>query len=316
MLKYDMFAVYAQNADDTNAKGDLVSQGSKLIWGGYDQRHYQDCLEWNSVGQWEEQALLKADWDLVLEGAFVGGADLPDSREALLDTSTYNIIGPQTALEKIVEVNKLVCYKKSDDGTRLVDCLQDTYDVLALSSCDAHFETLGFYVGGHTYYMNKDNLVFEINGDSHDKICGLRLVGSNTTESWVLGTVFMTRYYTVFDFARNRIGFAVRSKTRNKTRCPDDWSKDIRYDGKPIPVPTASPTFAPTAAPTAEFVNTANNGEGPSMAPIIAFAIVILLCYCFNIGGNKRQRRGDRPDNKYSLTSRYEDAEAPGLELM
>lgn len=166
--------------------------------------------------------------------------------------------------------------------------------------------------------MNKDNLVFKIvSNGSQDKICGLRLEGSNNTESWVLGTIFMTRYYTVFDLERNRIGFAVRSETRNKNRCPEDWSEDIRYDGKPVPVPTAPPTLEPTAAPTtAELKNNVSNGEGPSMAPIIGFAIVILFCFCFTKGRNKCHRRIHHSENKYSLTSRHEDAEAPGLELM
>ena len=316
MLKYSMFAVYAENMDDTNANGDLVSQSSKIVWGGYDNRHYQDCIEWNSVGQWEEEKILKGDWDMVLEGAFVGGADLPSSKEALLDTSTYNLVCPQTALEKIVEVNKLVCYKKSDDGMLPVDCLQDVYDVVALPECGAHFESLGFYVDGHTYYMKKENLLYEIGSSSHEKICGLRLEGSNATESWVFGTIFMTRYYTVFDLARNRIGFAVRSEKRNKERCPQDWPEDIRYDGKAIPIPTAPPTFAPTAAPTTEALkNQVSNGHGPSMAPIIGFAVMILFCFCFMRGGDKR-RRIHEPENMYSLTSRHEDAEAPGLELM
>ncbi|GAX13842.1 hypothetical protein FisN_5Lh266 [Fistulifera solaris] len=316
LLKHDMFAIYATTTDDAN--GDVLSTSSKIVWGGYDNRHYQDCLEWNSVGQWEEEQLFKGGWDLVLQGAFVGGADLPDSQEALIDTATYNIQCPLTALEKIIRVNKLVCYKNSYDTLVPVDCVAGEYNVLALADCDAHFESLGFYMDGHTYYMTKDNLVYTIilPTGSHEKICALRLERSNTTESWVLGTIFMTRYYTVFDFARNRIGFAVRSEGRNKERCPDDWSEDIRYDGKPIPVPTAPPTVAPTSAPTIT-KNTTRNEQGPSMAPIIGSALLILLCFAFLRGGNRRRRRRiHESDNKYSLTSRHEDAEAPGLELM
>jgi hypothetical protein len=318
LLKHNMFAIYATTTDDTNANGDVVAQSSKIVWGGYDNRHYQDCLEWNSVGQWEEEKLFQGGWDLVLQGAFVGGADLPDSQEALIDTSTYNIQCPQTALERIIQVNKLVCYKNSDDTMVSVDCVAGEYNVLALADCGAHFESLGFYIDGHTYYMSKDNLVYEIiQTGSHEKVCGLRLESSNNTESWVLGTIFMTRYYTVFDFARNRIGFAVRSEGRNKERCPDDWSEDIRYDGKPIPVPTAPPTVAPTSAPTIiPPKNTTSNEQGPSMAPIIGSALLILLCFGFLRGGSRRQRRIHESDNKYSLTSRHEDAEAPGLELM
>ncbi len=315
LLKHNMFAIYATTTDDTNANDNVLSTSSKIVWGGYDNRHYQDCLEWNSVGQWEEEQLFQGGWDVVLQGAFVGGVDLPDSQEALIDTTTYNIQSPSTALERIIEVNKLVCYKHSDDAMVAVDCVSGEYNVLALVGCGAHFESLGFYMDGHTYYMSKDNLVYEITGSSHEeKICALRLEPSNTTESWVLGTIFMTRYYTVFDLARNRIGFAVRSEGRNKERCPDDWSEDIRYDGKPIPVPTAPPTFAPTSAPT--ILLPPSNAPGPSMVPIIASALLILLCFGLFQGRSRRRRRINESNNQYSLTSRHEDAEAPGLELM
>lgn len=44
-------------------------------------------------------------------------------------------------------------------------------------------------------------------GDDGSKVCVSGFSSTNTS-LWILGDVFISRYYTVFDLGNNRVGFA------------------------------------------------------------------------------------------------------------
>lgn len=85
--------------------------------------------------------------------------------------------------------------------------------------------------------QNKQKNSKEQRNVEHKKLCMLRLVPSHDPSSldWVLGDPFLNKYYTAFDVANQKVGFAeavdTMNKNINKTNiCRDDIPIDIMHN--------------------------------------------------------------------------------------
>lgn len=78
---------------------------------------------------------------------------------------------------------------------------------LYATRCSEETPSLSFTIGGRTYSLDRDDLVVQRSGDA----CLLGLMGTASDSRWpmwILGSVFMRKYYVQFDWGQKRLGFA------------------------------------------------------------------------------------------------------------
>ena len=70
---------------------------------------------------------------------------------------------------------------------------------------------ISFWMGGHEYELTSSEYIMPIRYDNHDFCLSIfREIPKSPKgpETWVLGTSFLAKYYSVFDFENDKIGFA------------------------------------------------------------------------------------------------------------
>ncbi|XP_024870235.1 lysosomal aspartic protease-like [Temnothorax curvispinosus] len=75
--------------------------------------------------------------------------------------------------------------------------------------CDeiSNLPDISFVIGGKTFRLTGQDYVRKVTEDRC--ICMLQSIPYNDEVEWILGNIFIRRYYTVFDMKNNRVGFAM-----------------------------------------------------------------------------------------------------------
>lgn len=157
-----------------------TSASSQIIFGGVDQLHYAGCLQWHDLGNFADTQTgqsFEGFWDFQLQAVKFGGTSVTTSNLALIDTGSSYIVGPTDIVAQIATMNHASCFNMLSSGDpQLVDCSQGDFDA-AVIDCDQPFFNLEFVADGHTYVMEKEDLVLQVH-TSFGEACLLRLVGS------------------------------------------------------------------------------------------------------------------------------------------
>ena len=123
-----------------------------------------------------------------------GGVDVttPTSRTAIVDSGTSLLVGPADAVAAVTAgLNTTVNF----EGEVFVPCGEPLPDLVVT-------------LGEQEYTLTGDDYVL----DAGDGICLLLLMSIDLTGTgvdWILGDVFMRKYYSVFDYTNQRVGFAL-----------------------------------------------------------------------------------------------------------
>jgi hypothetical protein len=158
----------------------------ELTLGGTDSSHYSGVITWvplTSATYWE----INLD-DLQVSGTSYVGSD---QHKAIVDSGTSILTGPA---DEVALIAAQLGAKEFINGEYLV-------------ACDYTLPNLDFVINGNTYSLTPTDYLIP-DGD----ICLLGLMGLTipppTGPLWILGDVFMRKYYTVFDTENKRVGFA------------------------------------------------------------------------------------------------------------
>ncbi|KAI6013047.1 Asp-domain-containing protein [Pisolithus marmoratus] len=153
--------------------GSSEEGGGEVTFGGIDESAYSGDIIYAPVHR-------TAYWEL-------------DNAGAVIDTGTSLIATPVDSAEQF---SAIIGATSSWTGQYVVDC-----------SNVPSLPDLVFYLDGKPYPLNSSDYIIEVQG-----ICVSSLQGLTTSlpddAFWVLGDVFLRRYYTVFDFGRDVAGFA------------------------------------------------------------------------------------------------------------
>jgi hypothetical protein len=180
LLNEAKFAFYLSKS--TDAKGELTL-------GGTDPNHYSGEIQYESLKS-------ATYWLITLKAVKVSGNNYVDSDDginAIVDSGTSLLTGPS---EKVKEIAQQLNAKSISAGEYVLPCrYNDLPDI-------------DFQIGQNTYSLSPRDYLLP-NGN----ICLLGIVGLDigapAGPMWILGDVFMRKYYTVFDTQNKRVGFAV-----------------------------------------------------------------------------------------------------------
>jgi len=161
------------------------NQPGELVFGGADSKHYTGDFTYVPVS-------IKGYWQVKLDGTKLGGSSVSSCPNAIVDSGTSLLAGPKDDVTAIA--NKL--------GAQSVMGKEWTVD------CSKDLPDLTFTLGGKDFALKKEDLILQQSGST----CVLGLMGIDVPAPrgplWILGDVFMRKYYVEFDWGNARLGFA------------------------------------------------------------------------------------------------------------
>jgi hypothetical protein len=179
LVKEAQFAFYLGNAE---------SDLGELTLGGTDPNHYTGSFTW---------VPLKAAtyWEITLGEMNAGGVGYVPAggQNAIVDSGTSILTGPADIVKSLATA---IGGKEIIAGEYLISC-----NTRKLPNFD-------FVINGNTYTLTPEDYLIP-----DGNVCLLGIMGMDipapTGPLWILGDVFMRKYYTVFDVANTRVGFAL-----------------------------------------------------------------------------------------------------------
>ncbi|KAJ1425447.1 aspartic peptidase domain-containing protein [Ochromonadaceae sp. CCMP2298] len=166
--------------------GDSREDKGELILGGTDPAHYTGDITWVPL-------LSATYWEITLGGLDIDGTSYTTGVKAIVDSGT-SILTADSAT--VAAIAASIGAKEIIAGEYLVACDYDTRP---------DFE---FTIDNKKYVLTAYDYLIP-DGD----LCLLGMIGLDIPKPsgplWILGDIFMRKYYTVFDSANQRVGFAL-----------------------------------------------------------------------------------------------------------
>jgi len=175
LVKDPVFAFYLGDNGD-----------GELTLGGYDETKFEgDDLHYVDLQS-------ATYWQIELDGVDVGDGYSTGKTNGIVDSGTSLLVGPTAEVAKIAEQ---VGAKANFMGEYTIDC--DKVDAMP---------DVTFRIDGKNYSVPGKDVVLKASS-----ICLFAFMGMDIPApgpQWILGDIFMRKYYTVFDQGNERIGFA------------------------------------------------------------------------------------------------------------
>ncbi|OCH93722.1 endopeptidase [Obba rivulosa] len=166
--------------------GSSEEDGGEAIFGGIDKSAYIGKLNYVPVRR-------KAYWEVELQKVALGDdvLELQDAGAAI-DTGTSLIALPSDIAEML---HLQIGAKRSWNGQYTVDC--KTVPDLPIFT---------FTFNGKDYPLKGTEYILEVQGTCMSAFLGMDIPSGS--QLWIVGDVFLRRYYTVYDLGKDAVGFA------------------------------------------------------------------------------------------------------------
>jgi hypothetical protein len=186
LIKKAIFSLYLSNTGFDDDKSPEAR--SSLMLGGYDKDKYADDSD-DSIHYHDVQDDSQ-HWYLELSEVRFSSVTFLDNTDAIVDPGSKYLYGPDQYVDRIRQFIRLrhLCY--TDDGKFKCHC--NDYE---------NFRDITFVFDGIDYDIGAKWFVDKDNG-----ICTIHIYGTNH-ERWILGQIFLRKYYSVWDYEKERIGF-------------------------------------------------------------------------------------------------------------
>lgn len=182
VVSQPLFSVYLRrNASST--------EGGEILFGAIDDDHYTGDIHYVPVSK-------KGYWQFNMTGVQVGedSSFCSGGCQAIADTGTSAITGP------VSEINRL---------NEMIGATESLYDLLVVD-CDSvpRLPKIAFIIGGKRYVLRPKDYILQWELDGEKKCLSGFMGHDSVSPHWILGDVFLGRYFTVFDRGNDRLGFA------------------------------------------------------------------------------------------------------------
>jgi len=161
-------------------------KGGELLFGGVDKTKFSGSLTYVPLTH-------AGYWQFPLDAIEVAGTRINQNRQAIADTGTSLLAAPP---REYLIINSLLGGLPTSNNEYLLNC----------SEIDSLPEIV-FIIGGQRFGLQPRDYVMSATNDDGSSIC-LSAFTLMDAEFWILGDVFIGRYYTAFDAGQRRIGFA------------------------------------------------------------------------------------------------------------
>lgn len=169
------------------------SDGSmgELTLGGIDDSKYSGKLSYVPLTN-------ETYWEFKLDGMSINGKSITNVRRAVADSGTSVLAGPTDevkALAALVGAQPVIF----NPNEYTVDCTQVP-----------NLPVLTVTIGGQNYEFSGQDYVVEVSEDG-ESMCLFGFTGLDIPVQplWIMGDVFMRKFYTVFDYGNKQVGFAL-----------------------------------------------------------------------------------------------------------
>ena len=163
------------------------SKGGILTLGGTDRNDYEGEITWLKV----ERPLY---WEVALDSVKMGPITVTDPARAIIDTGTSLLALPTYIADYI---NMMIGGQSTGSGLYIVDC--QTLSKLP---------NVVFTMSGHHFTLKPTEYILNYSGVCVSAFSGMDLPSDSNMSLWILGDVFIRKYYSVFDMTNNRVGLA------------------------------------------------------------------------------------------------------------
>lgn len=182
LLKNNVFAFFLnRNTSDP--------VGGEIMFGGVNKDKFKGEITYTPVTR-------KGYWQIQLDSTSLKENVYCNKCQAIADTGTSMIVGPVKAIN---EINKALGATPLAGGANTVDC--KSLDTLP---------DVDFVINGNKFTLTSKDYVLKITEGI--EICLSGFAGMDIPPPngplWILGDVFIGKYYTVFDMDQNQVGFA------------------------------------------------------------------------------------------------------------
>lgn len=162
------------------------SQGGVLTLGGIDSNHYEGDIIYVPVAS-------KGYWQFNVGTVYVGDSEFSFGDPGIADTGTSLVAVPFYLYGYLQD---LIGAEPNDEGEYFIDCAQ-------VSS----LPKISFTIADTNFTLEGSDYVIEVEAESGEQLC-MSAFEDAGTPFWILGDVFLGKYYTVFDLGNNQVGFA------------------------------------------------------------------------------------------------------------
>ncbi|PCH41020.1 endopeptidase [Wolfiporia cocos MD-104 SS10] len=168
--------------------GSSEQDGGEAVFGGVDKSAYTGSIDYVPVRR-------KAYWEVELEKVALGDDELElDNTGAAIDTGTSLIALPSDIAEML---NTQIGASRQWNGQYTVDCSK----VPSLPDLTLTFN-------GKPYPLKGTDYILEVQGTCMSSFTGMDINMPGGGSLWIVGDVFLRKYYTVYDLGNNAVGFA------------------------------------------------------------------------------------------------------------
>ncbi|KAF6211017.1 hypothetical protein GE061_014130 [Apolygus lucorum] len=157
------------------------NEGSAMTLGGWDESlvKSEDSIHWVPLSE-------KSYWKVPVESINMGDLKL-ETIPAIVDTGSSFLIGPGEEVERIA---------------KLVGAFPTHGVYLVESSKLGSLPSLTFKINGKNFTLPPEQYIAMVEGEY--AMLGIK---PSDIEFWILGDIFLTNYYTIFDMDKEAVGF-------------------------------------------------------------------------------------------------------------
>ncbi|GAA5795371.1 endopeptidase [Helicostylum pulchrum] len=171
--------------NDVNKGGE--AEGGELVFGGVNEDHYTGNITWAPIKR-------KGYWEIDLENIKFGDdyVDL-DPVGAAIDTGSSLIIAPTTIADLI---NHEIGAVKNWAGQYTLDC-----------ALVPDLPEFCFVFAGKDFCLKGEDYVLKVQDQCISGFMGMD-IPEPAGPLWIIGDVFLRKYYSIYDLGNNRVGLA------------------------------------------------------------------------------------------------------------